>query len=134
MNTKHIAAAVVSLACSGCLFDTGLDPTRYRLSWFCAIDSCERGNEVVAYDRAVLTEGDIELTSSSDSGLFTDGELALSGSQGAHCWLTFGLGFFGHKLEPSMYCETAGGFELTVTIPDPDPATSSTWVIEGREI
>ncbi|ACY19147.1 hypothetical protein Hoch_6682 [Haliangium ochraceum DSM 14365] len=134
MSAKYIAAAIVGLVCSGCLLDTGPSAGRYRLMWFCAMDSCERGNEVVAYDRAAIQQGDIEITSSSNSGLFADGQLAFSGTQGADCWLTFGLGFFGHKLEPSMYCKTAGGFELTVSIPDPDPATSSTWVIEGREI
>ncbi|ACY17387.1 hypothetical protein [Haliangium ochraceum] len=118
----------------GCFFQTGGPRTyEYRLTWVCGMDICERSDEVVRYDSAQIRNGELELSSTVDDALFTDGLVATSGMLNADCRLVFGLVMFGHPLDEPMLCFTANGFELTVSIPNEDGETSSTWVIMARE-
>jgi hypothetical protein len=48
-------------------------------------------------------------------------------------WL-HGLVLFAHDLEPVSLCRTSEDLELELSIPNPDPATHSEWLVEGRAI
>ncbi|ACY15189.1 hypothetical protein [Haliangium ochraceum] len=127
-------SVIAFLWLTGCLVDS--NPTRrFRTSWVCAVDECSRIEAVRQYDRAQLEYDELELMSSSDDSLFTDARLVVSNQVLApDCLLVLGLQLFEHEIESAKYCSTPSGFELTVTIPDEDPETSSTWVVMAREL
>ncbi|ACY14663.1 hypothetical protein Hoch_2118 [Haliangium ochraceum DSM 14365] len=118
---------------SGCLFED-VPTYKYRTTWVCTMDDCGRATAVVEYDQAKLRAGELELTSTVDEALFTDGIVGRSGTVPSQCRLVFGLNLFGHELEPSMLCFLPSGFELTVSIPDENAETSSTWLLMAREL
>jgi hypothetical protein len=48
--------------------------------------------------------------------------------------LLHGFTLFGHTLEPSKLCSTPDGYDLDLSIPNRNPATSSLWLVEIREL
>ncbi|ACY13106.1 hypothetical protein Hoch_0465 [Haliangium ochraceum DSM 14365] len=65
------------------------------------------------------------------------GEEALrvqSDTLGVDCWWVYDISLLGYDLERSRQCGTVAGFELELSIPNEEPATSSEWVVVGRDI
>jgi hypothetical protein len=136
MTLKHGFFCLLLLpACS--FFDPGNETVvyRYSLTWYCvSSDGCQRVDEVARIDRATITDFYyLDLESTQDPSFSEQGEHLRLDSLPRDCAWIYYLSFFGHDLEPSMICYTPGGFELHLSIPDPDPATESKWVVSGRE-
>ncbi|ACY15192.1 hypothetical protein [Haliangium ochraceum] len=134
MRITLIVLAALSFACTSCWFETGPDRFIYQLSWFCAESSCERGDDLNQFNRAETYGTDFAMSSTSASDLATSATIVVSATLGRDCRLVLDLVLFGHELDESILCFTPNGFELTVTIPDEDPETSSTWVVMAREL
>lgn len=111
------------------------DPEKYALTWYCVSPAgCERTEEVMRIDRATVTDYFyVHFASTQDESFGVDALQIVIDSPGDHCRRLHFLTLFGHELEPSQFCYTPAGFELEVSIPDPDPATSSAWVVAGRD-
>lgn len=123
---------------SGCsLLSSSEDPTTYEyaLTWFCVSpEGCERTTEVQRIDRATVDFWDVRFLSTQDESFLEDAKSVRSDTLAVRCsWLHF-LSLFGHELEPSKFCFTPGGFEVHLSIPDEDPATSSKWVVSARDV
>jgi hypothetical protein len=128
------------LLVSGCSFLWPPDPPpivhEYALTWTCrSPEGCERMDEVRQIDRATITDfEDVRFTSALDESFGVDTKLGFSFELPPDCsWLYF-LTFFGHELERLVFCRVPGGFELDLAIPNQDPATSSLWLVEGRDV
>jgi hypothetical protein len=75
-----------------------------------------------------------QFTSTQDASFSATARLFSGESLPAGCaWLDF-LSLFGHALERAPWCNVPGGFELELSIPNQDPATSSLWLVEGFEV
>ena len=113
------------------------EPTTYRyaLTWYCiSPEGCERTQEVARIDRATEIEFIVTFTSTQDPSFEEEGKQLYVESIPDECsWLHY-LSFFGHDLEPSLYCHDVSGFELRLSIPNADPATQSRWVVSGRDL
>ena len=109
---------------------------RFELIWYCVSpEGCERTEEVARIDRATITNFyQLDLESTQDPSYSEQGELLHLDSLPYGCVWTHDLSFFGHDLERTRLCYTPGGFELELSIPDADPATSSQWVVSGRDV
>ncbi len=98
-------------------------------------EGCERTEEVALIDRATITNFYyLDLESTQDPSFSEQGELLYLDSLPFYCGWVYYLSFFGHDLERSRLCYTPGGFELELSIPNPDPATVSEWVVSGRKL
>lgn len=119
-----------------CSLGFSSDPVidKYALTWYCvSAEGCQRTEEAARIDRATITNfAFLELTSTQDRSFDEQGELLHLDALPSGCLWTYYLSFFGHDLERSMLCYSPAGFELRLSIPDPDPATSSNWVVSGR--
>jgi hypothetical protein len=123
---------------SGCSFLLPSDDpvvTEFTLTWFCVSpEDCERAEDVARIDRVTLTDFYLHFTSTRDATFGADAQIIRSDSLGSDCsWLYF-LSLFGHDLEPQKLCKAPGGVEIQLSIPDPDPATSSKWVVYARRV
>jgi hypothetical protein len=107
----------------------------YVLTWTCvSSDGCQRMDEVTRIDHVNVTDFDLHFTSTQDASLSQEAKWIATGELPTDCsWLYF-LSLFGHELERSQICSTPGGFEILLSIPDPDPATSSEWLVKGRDL
>jgi hypothetical protein len=123
-------------ACS--LLDPRNEDTRegYALTWYCVSpEGCQRTEEVARIDRATITNFYyLDLASTQDPSYSEQGEQLFLDSLPFDCSWIYYLSFFGHDLDRSRLCYNPGGFELELSIPDPDPATSSKWVVAGRKL
>jgi hypothetical protein len=109
----------------------------YRLTWVCqSSEACERAEQVALHDRVEIGKGSdvIEFRSTRDEYYYEFAQMVSSDELPAECSLVYGLTLFAHELEPSRLCRNAGGFELELSIPNRDPMTRSTWLIEGLEV
>lgn len=123
---------------SGCSFlSPSEDPTiyEYTLTWFCVSpEGCQRMEELQRIDRVTLDDYDLHFTSTEDASFTADAKRVASDSLGVSCSWVYFLSLFGHELEPGKLCFTPGGFEVHLSIPDEDPATSSKWVVAARDL
>lgn len=105
----------------------------YVLTWTClSPEGCERTEEVAQIDYAKFIGRDGWFTSTQDESFSASAQLFVADSLPDGCaWLDL-LSLFGHALERGPLCEVPAGFELELTIPNQDPATSSLWLVEGR--
>ena len=126
------------LLLSGCLTHNDR-PTadHFALTWTCrSPESCERAQELERIDRMelMLYGRDCHFTSTQDLTFAADAKQILSDLLPPGCsWLYF-LSLFNHELPRSRLCFVPGGFELELAIPNQDPATSSMWLVEGRDL
>jgi hypothetical protein len=107
----------------------------YELVWKCRTpEGCERTEEVERIDRMKLVNNDAFFTSTQDESFAAEAKrIYTTQLPGACSWLYF-LSLFGHELERSMICFGAATFELELSIPNEDPSSSSTWLVEGRYV
>lgn len=109
-------------------------PYDYALSWACVSpQECERADEVGLIDRLNVNGTYFYFHSTRNEPYFEHAQRFDSESLPAGCWWLYGFSIFGHELEPSKLCDTSGGFELELSIPDRNPATHSEWLVEARE-
>jgi hypothetical protein len=108
----------------------------YVLTWTClSPEGCERTEEVNRIDRVTVVDyDDFHFTSTQDESFGQDAQKINSGVLPIGCYWLYFLSLFGHELERSQTCSTPGGFEIQLSIPDPDPATHSNWLVKGRDL
>lgn len=122
-------------ACS--FFTTPEDPEVYEyvLTWYCASsEGCEHADEATRIDHATSSRYTFHFTSTQDVSFSEEAERIYSQTLPRGCSWLYDISFFGHDLEPSRLCHTAGGFELDISIPNEDAMTSSQWVVSGRDV
>ncbi|ACY17024.1 hypothetical protein [Haliangium ochraceum] len=109
---------------------------KYTLTWYCTSDdgTCERVVELRRYDRASIQNNDLTIWDSQDPGGAIEALIVYSDSLPQHCDRIFYLVFFGHEIEEPRYCGNHYAFEIELSIPDEDPATSSRWVISAAPL
>jgi hypothetical protein len=112
------------------------EPREYALTWTClSPEGCTRTEQVELIDRVFIDDEDRVCDFQSTRDGFTQwAELVVSDSLPPGCFLVYNLALFAHELEPFSLCLTAGDFELTLSIPDRDPATHSKWRVQGRDL
>lgn len=111
------------------------DSYEYVLTWYCiSPDGCEHADEAARIDRATERGTDFHFTSTRDPSFDEQALRVLSAVLPYGCSWLYELSFFGHDLERSRLCATAGGFELDLSIPNEDGATYSEWVVSGRDV
>jgi hypothetical protein len=111
------------------------DTYGYTLTWHCiSSKGCERSEEVTRIDRVIKKGYDFHFTSTLDESFGEDALMILSDSLGFGCDWLYDLSLFGHDLERSRLCFNPGGFELELSIPNEDPATSSQWVVAAQDL
>jgi hypothetical protein len=124
------------LLLSGCLPQE--DPPRvfdYALTWTCrSPEGCERMEEVQRIDRLQTIIRDCQFTSTQDASFSADATLVISEFLQDRCYWLYFLTLFDHELPQSRFCFTVAGFEWEFAIPNEDPATSSMWLVEGRDV
>jgi hypothetical protein len=107
----------------------------YALTWICVSpEGCQRTSDVARTDRVTVDDYDYHFTSTQDPSFAQDALRINSGILPRGCYWLYFLSLFGHELERSQTCSTPGGFEIQLSIPDPDPATSSRWLVKGRDL
>lgn len=123
------------LLLSGCLSTDYRTSYEYALTWICmSPEGCEHTEEVAPIDRMVQEGQDCRFSSTQDDSFGADATLIFAEFLPPGCsWLYF-LSLFGHQFERSRLCLVPGGFELDLSIPNEDPATSSLWLVEGRDV
>lgn len=124
------------LLLSGCIgYDDPPPVSEYALTWTClSAEGCERTAEVARIDRMETVRADCHFTSTQDDSFTEDAVQVDSDLLPFHCGWLYYLTLFGHELERSMLCFGPAGFELELAIPNQDPATSSLWLVEGRNV
>jgi hypothetical protein len=107
----------------------------FALTWICrSPDGCERTEAVERIDRMERVRRDCYFTSTQDESFSADGKQVISDFLPPRCVWLYYLSLFDHELERSRFCFVPGGFELELAIPNQDPATSSMWLVEGRDL
>ena len=107
----------------------------YALIWTCVSpEGCERTEDVTRIDRVTVEDYDYYFTSTEDASFAQDAQRINSGTLPRRCYWLYFLSLFGHELEPLPTCVAPGGFEIQLSIPDPDPATSSNWLVKARDL
>jgi hypothetical protein len=130
------AGVLCLLLLSGCWSSDDPPPVyEFALTWTClSSEGCERTDELERIDRMERAGVDCHFTSTQDESFGVDGKRIVSDFLPPGCsWLYF-LSLFGHELERSRLCFIPGGFELELSIPNEDPATSSMWLVEGVDV
>lgn len=110
-------------------------PYDYALRWMClSPEGCERVEEVKLIDRLNVDGTFFYFHSTRDQPYSSEGAQRFgSESLPAGCWWLHGFAIFGQELEPSKLCSVSGGFDLTLSIPDRNPATRSEWLVKAME-
>jgi hypothetical protein len=107
----------------------------YELTWYCiSPEGCEHTEEIARIDRATANDLDITLLSTQDSSIEEEGAMLYVESLPRGCVWVYYLSLIGYDLERSRLCHGVGGFEMELSIPNDDPATSSRWVVSGRDV
>jgi hypothetical protein len=109
----------------------------YALTWSCrSPEGCERADQVVLIDRVEIGNDHdlIIFSSTANSDFRAFAETVPSDTLPAGCSWLHAMVLFTHELEPARLCRTSEDLELEFSIPNPDPATASTWLVEGRVI
>jgi hypothetical protein len=107
----------------------------YAVTWTClSPEGCERTVEVTRIDRLRRVGFDCLFTSTQDESFSAEATLVISDFLPTRCsWMSF-LSLFGQELPRSRFCRIAAGFEWELEIPNEDPATSSVWLVDGRDV
>lgn len=128
-------AILCLLVLSGCWPDEEPRVVEYALVWKClTAEGCERTGEVERIDRMELVRNDCQFTSTQDESFDADAKRIFSPLLPGSCYWVYFLSLFGHELPQSRICFGPAGFELELSIPNEDPATSSMWLVEGRDV
>jgi hypothetical protein len=108
----------------------------YALTWTCAsAEGCERAADVSRIDRLTVDNYyDFLFTSTHDPSFAQDALRVNSDATGSGCFWLYFLSLFEHELERSRVCATPGGIEFELSIPNPDPATHSQWLVAARDL
>lgn len=127
------------LLLSGCSSLSPSDePVReeYALTWTCvSLEDCERVEQVSRIDRLnVANFYELRFTSTQDESFVAEAEWVRSDTLPAQCYWMYFLTLFGHELERSKTCNTPGGIEIEIEIPNQDPAAHSKWLVKGRDL
>lgn len=125
---------------SGCSFlwppEPQPDVFEYALTWTCqSPEGCEHADELRRIDRARVTNFRyVHFMSTQDESYGMDAEVGFAPSLPPGCsWIYF-VTLLGHELERSQKCSVPGGFELKLSIPNDDQATSSMWLVEALDV
>jgi hypothetical protein len=113
------------------------DPSTYEyiVTWYCmSPEGCEHADGAAQIDRATYSGTEFHFTSTQDTSYSEEALRIFSSTLPYRCSWLYELSFFGHDLERSLFCFTAGGFELDLSIPNEDPATHSQWLVVGRDV
>jgi hypothetical protein len=109
--------------------------SEYVLTWYCiSPDGCEHADEAMRIDHATGSVYELLFTSTQDAAFCAEAARLYSDALPAGCSWLYYLSFFGYDLDRSMLCVNAGGFELSLSIPNEDAATYSQWVVSGRDV
>lgn len=108
----------------------------YALTWMCvSAEDCERVEQVSRIDRlSVANFYELRFTSTQDESIVAEAEWVRSDTLPAQCYWMYFLTLFDHELERSKTCNTPGGVEIEISIPNEDATTYSTWLIKGRDL
>jgi hypothetical protein len=107
----------------------------YALTWTClSPEGCERTADVERIDRMEISARDCLFTSTLDETFAADADLIASDVLPRGCAWVYFLSLFGHELERSRVCSGPASIELELAIPNQEPATSSMWLVEGRNV
>lgn len=107
----------------------------YMLTWYCiSSEGCEHADEAMRIDRGTGRAYEFFFTSTQDAAFRVEADRLFSESLPIGCSWLYYLSFFGYDLDRSMLCVNAGGFELSLSIPNEDAATYSQWVVSGRDL
>jgi hypothetical protein len=110
-------------------------PLEYALTWICqSPGGCQRQEDVARIDRVIIVWDEYQFTSTLDSSFAADAELINSDLLPPECARLHFLSLFERELEPARICLAAASFDLELSIPNADPATSSMWLVEGRDV
>jgi hypothetical protein len=110
-------------------------PYDHALTWVClSAEGCERSDEVALLDRLATIDDTLIFASSSQPPYEERAQRVASDAVPAGCYLLYGLTLYGHELEPSKLCSVPDGYDLELSIPNRNPATSSRWLVEIREL
>jgi hypothetical protein len=129
-------AVLCLLLLSACELEAARNYRVYRLTWTClSPEGCERTEQMALLDRAknIHRSAFVWFESTRDFDFVSVGQLVPSDALPAECFWLYGFVLFGFEMEPSRFCRTAGRIEMNLSIPNQDPATNSTWLVEGRE-
>jgi hypothetical protein len=130
MNMKaRILCLLLLSACSdGIVYD-------YSLTWTCrSPEGCERTEELRFYDRLIVNGDTFFFASSRNEALIARAQRFGSDPLPAGCFWLYSLALFGDESEPSKVCNTSGGFDMEISIPNRNPATHSQWLAKAREL
>jgi hypothetical protein len=128
-------AILCLLLLSGCWSSDDPIVSDFALTWTClSPEGCERAAEVERIDRMKSVDQDCELTSTKDPTFAAGATIIISATLPRGCSWLYDLSLFGHELERSKLCYLPGGFDLEIAIPNEDPATSSLWLVKGRDM
>jgi hypothetical protein len=109
------------------------DEYDYTLAWLCrSAAGCERTEKVKLIDRLNVIGDSFDFKSSRTYYFNQSAQRVASDSLPPGCALLRALSLFGHELEPSKICEVADGFDLELSIPNANLATSSVWLMQAR--
>lgn len=126
------AAILCVLLLSACADEIPYD---YGVTWIClSPEGCVRADELRLIDRLNINGDGFYFTSSRDESFSTAAQRVRSDSLPAGCFWLYSLAPFGDELEPQKACNTSGGFDLELSIPNPDPATHSQWLVKIRDL
>jgi hypothetical protein len=108
---------------------------QYGLTWTClSPEGCERADAVTLVDRLNIRGDLFFFLSTRTTEFLMTGQRIASTELPAGCAWVYGINIFGHELEPSKMCSTAGGFELELSIPNAIRTTYSEWLVEARDL
>jgi hypothetical protein len=134
---KHGVLCLLLLSACSLLGPESREPAifEYALIWTClSPEGCERTEDVARIDHVQFIDRDGRFTSTQDASFSASARIFFGNSLPDACaWLDL-LSLFGHALERGPLCDVPGGFELELSIPNQDPATSSLWLVEGRDL
>ena len=109
----------------------------YALTWSClSPEGCERTDQVVLIDRMRVRDNNdvVNFSSTANDGFGESAQAVPADTLPAGCSWLHSVVLFTYELEPARFCHVSNGLELELSIPNPDPATHSQWLVEGRVI
>ena len=130
MRIPILGLLLLSACSDGVIYDYD-----YTLSWECrSSEGCERTEELRLIDR-ISSQGDAFLfLSSRDASFNASAQRVRSDMLPAGCFWLYSVALDGNELEPSKACNTSGGFDLELSIPNRNPIAHSQWLVQAREL
>lgn len=100
-----------------------------------SLKGCDGTADVNHIDRLTVDNVyDFHFMSTQDPSFGEDALRINSDVLGRGCLFLYFLTLFSHELERAPGCLTPGGIETQGSIPNADPATSSTWLVTARDL